>query len=161
MTFEKVMEDINALESVDDQMEVLAELYFAFYHKNIKEVMASNVITCYRKEAEEDLAKMKKEVDALLNERDLLKRNFLKKHYPDSPAKIQRFFECLPEENQKAIKDEIKEDLFYSHLKIECQTRKKRIEILEREMDYYILKVRELNRENERLKSELYGDNQS
>ena len=161
MTFEKVMEDINALESVDDQMEVLAELYFAFYHKNIKEVMASNVITCYRKEAEAELAKMKKKVDALRNERDLLKRNFLKKHYPDSPAKIQRFFECLPEENQKAIKDEIKEDLFYSHLKIECQARKERIEILEREMDYYISKVRELNRENEWLKSELYGDNQS
>lgn len=145
VTFEEVMEAIDSM-AVEDQMEVLAELYFALYRQNIQDVMASRVVKQHIREAEDKNEKLLQTTRALLDEQELLRRKFLRENLPDSSAMVGRFYDCLPEDTKKALKDEIKEEKFYKQMKLELETRQERIRILEAQLDRYISEVRELKR---------------
>lgn len=147
-TFEKVMEALDSM-AEEDRMEVLAELYFAYYHKNIREVMASRIVQQHIREAEARNRKLLQMNRRLLDEQDLLRRNFLRENLPDSGAMVARFYDCLPEDRKKAIRDEIKEEKFYRQMKLELETRKERIRMLEARLDDYLSEVRELKRKQD------------
>lgn len=149
ITPEKIIEYFHALKDDDDRMDVVAELYFSMYRRSISEVMGTRVIIGLQRE----LAEKEARCEELMQENASLKADIQeldkmlrKKNYPDNPSMIAAFFNGLTNEEQASIRKEVKEEIFYRKLKLELATRKERIELLEREVDNYIMTVRELKK---------------